>query len=177
MKLINLSGKRFGQWVVVKYHGQKRWVCKCDCGHEGTVASSNLIGGLSTKCRKCGPGFVANKLPQGVAAFNDLVTRYKQSAKVRGLHWSLSIDEAKLLLEASCFYCGSEPFNIWPKNNLGKLNGTFSYSGIDRVDSSKSYSRDNCVPCCKKCNYMKRDLSVKDFFSHVKLIVNKLEAL
>lgn len=50
------------------------------------------------------------------------------------------------------------------------LNGVFIYSGIDRVDSAKSYNAENCVPCCKVCNYMKRSLSRSEFLSHIAMI-------
>jgi len=29
--------------------------------------------------------------------------------------------------------------------------------GIDRMDSAKDYSADNCVPCCPECNWMKNN--------------------
>ena len=29
--------------------------------------------------------------------------------------------------------------------------------GLDRLDSAKGYSKDNCVPCCLRCNTIKRD--------------------
>ena len=57
-----------------------------------------------------------------------------------------------------CHYCGDglPPFG-W---------------GIDRKDSSKGYTTENCVPCCKVCNIMKNTLSYKDFFKKIKDIIN-----
>ena len=47
-------------------------------------------------------------------------------------------------------------------------------NGIDRIDSSKGYSVDNCVPCCAKCNYAKHDLSIDDFKNHIEKIYKHL---
>lgn len=45
-------------------------------------------------------------------------------------------------------------------------------NGIDRIDSSKGYSIDNCVPCCTMCNRMKLDYKLSDFINHVHKIAN-----
>lgn len=43
-------------------------------------------------------------------------------------------------------------------------------NGIDRIDSSKGYSDDNCVSCCSMCNLMKNNYSVYDFLNHINKI-------
>lgn len=46
-----------------------------------------------------------------------------------------------------CFYCGS--------NNL---------IGSDRMDNNKGHTKDNIVPCCKRCNMMKNNFfNCKEF--------------
>lgn len=60
MKLIDLTGKRFGRLTVVERVERKvylsgsadtRWLCRCDCGTEKIVSSSRLRGGtLSCGC-------------------------------------------------------------------------------------------------------------------------------
>ncbi len=51
----------------------------------------------------------------------------------------------------TCFYCGLKPQFPHTRN------------GIDRVDSSKGYTEDNCVSCCKFCNYAKNDYTLEIF--------------
>lgn len=51
----DLIGQRFGMLVVIGQAestatGQRRWVCKCDCGKEHTVIGSNLIRGTTVSC-------------------------------------------------------------------------------------------------------------------------------
>lgn len=57
-KLIDLTGKRFGRWTVVKKAeskiiGEKPvvfWKCKCDCGTERDVEGKSLRSGASESC-------------------------------------------------------------------------------------------------------------------------------
>jgi hypothetical protein len=54
MKKIDLIGKRFGRWTVIKESENKgknvAWVCLCDCGNKRTCLSYNLLSGKSTNC-------------------------------------------------------------------------------------------------------------------------------
>lgn len=47
---IDLTNKRFGQWTVLEYLGNKKWKCRCDCGVIRDVAGNDLRNGKSTGC-------------------------------------------------------------------------------------------------------------------------------
>ena len=54
-KLIDITGQRFGFWVVLKLgakntKNQTQWLCKCECGNEKLVTSNSLRTGNSTSC-------------------------------------------------------------------------------------------------------------------------------
>ena len=54
----DLSGRRFGKWVVIKLHSitkthDRIWVCKCGCGNIRNVRSGHLKAGRSSKCQSC----------------------------------------------------------------------------------------------------------------------------
>ena len=66
-----------------------------------------------------------------------------------------------------CMYCGD---SLETKYNQDGFNGNFVYTGIDRVNNDEGYTKDNAIPCCSTCNYMKKNLSVTDFLNHVKKI-------
>ena len=57
MKRAELTGQRFGSWLVLgPAESQRyniRWSCRCDCGVSAVVQAGHLIGGYSTKCRPC----------------------------------------------------------------------------------------------------------------------------
>lgn len=51
---INLSGKRFGRWVVIDRAEKKNrkyyWLCRCDCGSVRAVQETSLLDGSSKSC-------------------------------------------------------------------------------------------------------------------------------
>ena len=54
MKLIDLTGKKFGRLTVVEQHDRKgkhiRWTCKCDCGNIVHVMGQHLRSGRTKSC-------------------------------------------------------------------------------------------------------------------------------
>lgn len=60
MKFEDLTGQRFGKWIVVRYHDKRsanyRWLCRCDCDAEHVVWQHSLLRGRSTRCKRCVPG-------------------------------------------------------------------------------------------------------------------------
>jgi hypothetical protein len=77
---------------------------------------------------------------------------YTKSAKNRNIGFELSQEEFELLVMQPCNYCG--------ESKEGEV------IGVDRVDSSKQYCTDNCVPCCKTCNFMKGSININTFIEH-----------
>lgn len=56
----DLTGQRFGKWLVEARDpcpdGASRavfWLVLCDCGYEGSLRTSDLVSGHSTRCRNC----------------------------------------------------------------------------------------------------------------------------
>ena len=54
-KLIDLTGKRFGFWIVLSRginnkSGQVQWKCRCECGMDKLVTANSLRSGNSTSC-------------------------------------------------------------------------------------------------------------------------------
>ncbi len=178
MRRIDLVGRTFNNWTVLEYAGQKGYACQCKCGKVKVINGSNLRTGASRSCRQCSANAieVANKLPLGEGAFNDLFNRYLASARKRKLEFEISKPLAKMLFILPCNYCRQPPTSIWPTGR-SDMNGTFAYSGLDRVDSSRGYISTNIVPCCKTCNYMKQSLSEMEFLAHIHRISAFREAL
>lgn len=78
---------------------------------------------------------------------------YKTNARAKGREFLLSKEEFIEIICKPCSYCGIEKSN-----------------GIDRVNSKVGYTLSNSVPCCWRCNIMKRELSVPDFLEHIQKI-------
>jgi len=49
-KFVDITNKRFGNWVTLEYLGNQRYKCQCDCGKIGTVKKADLLRGASTSC-------------------------------------------------------------------------------------------------------------------------------
>lgn len=50
MKLIDMTGQRYGRLVVDHYVGNSKWLCRCDCGNETIVSRSHLVKGDTNSC-------------------------------------------------------------------------------------------------------------------------------
>ena len=88
---------------------------------------------------------------------NPRLDAIKRSAKTRGIEWHLTDDEAKGMLISPCAYCKHIDLKV-------------RVNGIDRLDSSKPYTLENCIPCCKDCNYMKGTYDPGTFIERAKKI-------
>lgn len=158
--LEDLTGKRFGNLVVVdraeNRGGRTHWNCVHDNGTKWVVGAIKLKGGNTTgktsKQRRC-------DYDVGVGAKNAALSCYRHAAKRRGLEDQLTDDEIFELHSSVCVYCGSPPSNYKHK----EYNGGYRYNGIDRVDNSIGYVKNNVVPCCKHCNIAKGTCSTREF--------------
>lgn len=50
MAFFDLTGLRFGRWIVMSYSWDGRWLCCCDCGITKTVIGRSLRNGTSVSC-------------------------------------------------------------------------------------------------------------------------------
>jgi len=96
----------------------------------------------------------------GVPARNKLYHRYMENAKKRNVEFKLSKEAAVFLFERDCYYCGEAPKGLIFTKNCKE---GYTYNGIDRVDNSKDYVENNCVSCCKICNFWKSNWTFQQF--------------
>ena len=155
-----LTGKTFGMWHVIEEAAERgngnqiRWKCRCACGVVKFVHSASLVQGKSKSCgciKSLGPGEYATRI---------ILRQYQDGAERRGHQWRLSRSQALDLFARPCHYCGLPPSNV-----CCRPSGCFTYSGIDRLDNSRGYELDNCVPCCTTCNKAKRTMTMTEFKS------------
>lgn len=171
----DLSGQQFGRWRVIseseeRYsNGLVLWNCICDCGSTKKVNGASLRNGKSSSCGCLRLEVV--RLQEYEASFNKLYSSYMREAKTRGYQFAITKEEFRCITSQNCFYCGSPPVREC-KNNGKKSHfyGNYTYNGIDRVNNSKGYIKENCVPSCFTCNQMKLKMNQDDFISQCKLI-------
>lgn len=71
-----------------------------------------------------------------------------------------------------CFYTG---IDMTFQRKESNVTVNFTNISIDRLDSSKSYTKDNVVLCCAIVNIMKNQLRIEEFKNWIKLIDKGLE--
>lgn len=102
---------------------------------------------------------------------NDLIGKYKRRARRKELDWQLSVEMCENLFKSTCFYCGVEPKQV--HGDYRETCEGYIYNGIDRVDNSVGYVKENVVACCKVCNRAKEQTSLKEFMDYFSRIVDK----
>ena len=88
---------------------------------------------------------------------NDRIGSSKRRAVTKGIEWNLTDEESAKMMTSPCIYCKHIDLEV-------------RVNGIDRLDSDKSYSTENCRPCCKNCNYMKGTFDPRTFITWAKKI-------
>jgi hypothetical protein len=108
--------------------------------------------GWRDKKRKKGREYSREQRQSPAGCIQQALAAYRFNAKHRKREWGLSDGEARVLFRLPCHYCGLPP---------GLRNG------IDRKDNTQGYIAENCVACCKTCNYAKRGMSYAEFFAWI----------
>ncbi len=144
----NLSKKN----KAIEYNKNNEETKMCyDCNK--VVENSKFVCNKCLKCYDTIRKHEDNRKPQDPLIRH--LSDYKSRAKDKNIQWELSDEEARNYFNSKCEYCNT-------------LN---NYNGIDRIDSSKGYTKDNIVPCCSVCNMMKGTKTVKEFIDIVSYIL------
>lgn len=109
--------------------------------------------------RDANPEKVKKMNKQRVESIDIHLSVYKTSARTKGLVFEIE-EEFNTIVTSPCYYCGI----IQEKG----------FNGIDRLDFTKGYIRENTVPCCEVCNFMKGNVSPNTFIHHVEHILTHL---
>lgn len=170
----DITGQKYGRLTAIRClgrrNGQTYWLFKCDCGKEHESKPNHVIKGYTKSCG-CWNKERARK-GKGESGYNTLLRGYKTTARYRGHCFELTTEEFRNLVTCNCHYCGAPPqqrkYNSLEGSSKEGIDwGTFVYNGIDRVDSQRGYTLDNCVTCCAVCNRAKLDHEIKEFARHV----------
>lgn len=154
--------KHYARWS--RYGDPHKALLCVDCGNPS---------GSRQRCQPCAREYRQTN-PPSASSFQYRI--YRNSALIRGIEWSLSEDEAYVLFNENCHYCGTDP----GPRCFGGTNKTpyiDFLNGIDRIDSNKGYIAGNVVPACKVCNLMKGTLSIKEFLRACRAVTAYAEGM
>jgi len=118
------------------------------------IKEDNFINNKCTDCYNAYCKAENNRNPRDRLVQH--LVHYKKKCREKNIIWELTDEEANDYFNSKCYYC----------------NILTSYNGIDRIDPDGYYIKENCVPCCKKCNIMKARKSVDEFLKIIKYILS-----
>lgn len=141
--------------------GDRLYEVECIKCHKHQIMKLGDIRREHKNCKFC----VGTTNDPGI---NRLINSYKSGAKRRNIEYNLTTDEFLNIVNKNCHYCNEPPkYRTWKIQNK---NLEMTVNGIDRIDSAKGYTKENCVPCCQICNEMKLHYTINDFLTHIKKI-------
>jgi hypothetical protein len=168
MRGIAMIGNKYGRLLVTErapndQGNRRRYVAVCDCG---TVKEYDAYSVRNGNTKSCGCLHLERiSLPKYAAAYNELLTTYRNNAKAKGRVWELSVEYFRKLTQQPCHFCGAPP-----SCQQRSKSDPILYNGIDRKNNSIGYTYENCVPCCHHCNLAKLGRTVDDFINHCRRV-------
>jgi hypothetical protein len=127
--------------VIIRSNGQyRKWTCKtcyAIARYAGPEGEQRRIRDNATKkewikiCRQ-------NPINRSQFLWQDS----RKADRKRGLENTLSKEQVSNLISQACSYCGETSLKMT----------------LDRKDNSLGHTEENCVPCCLRCNFIRRDM-------------------
>lgn len=139
---IDRTGQRFGRLTVLEYVGNRKWLCKCDCGNEKVIFAGSLTSGVT---RSCG------------CLYRE--SRFKHNASNSRLYsiWSGMKQRCDNRNDSEYHNYGGRgikvcdewhddfiAFQKWAMDNGYDPDAPRGKCTIDRIDNDGGYSPDNC---------------------------------
>lgn len=166
--------QKIESWTIIDIYRKGKkvyYTIRCKCGFTRTARKWELkkiqdpdFRNLKVCCRTCKENQYWKNISE-VDLYSSLHNDYKNQAKRRNKFFDLKKKDTLKLFKSNCKYCGNPPQNEWKHKTNDNI--ILKYQGIDRVDPSKGYTINNTVPCCKMCNYAKRDYTEQEFLDWI----------
>lgn len=174
----SLVGLRFGKLIVLERERRDRttfYKCQCDCGNTIITTHSSLYSESSHSCgcliKEVRGG---ERKPLQEVLEKSIWNYYKRNAKTRNYEWQLIYNDFVKLINDNCYYCGIEKCtpHTW---RYKRETASLPFNGIDRIDNTIGYVKENCVSCCKICNMSKNTLTIEEFKAWIKRLSNNID--
>lgn len=151
----------------------------CSCGTSfGPIAISKLHGYRTSKpvesCKPCSAKIAGKKMRANDDSRSKLFVygNYKRHARERGFIFLIQKEDFYQTIILPCAYCGDSSVSYSNPPKEAAWGKQFRYTGIDRIDPSIGYIKENIQPCCIKCNRAKSDMTEIDFASWINKVID-----
>lgn len=173
IKSEDIADREFGRLIAIRRvkndrFGKSYWLCKCQCGKEKEIAKASLIRGLTLSCG-C---YQIEKAYRGCGDVSGMYWKTtRNGAARRNIEFNITVEDMWnqfLKQEGKCIYTGLQ-LTLTKRYNRCR-NQTAS---IDRIDSSKGYTKDNIQWVHKDINRMKQEYEEEYFIKMCQLVADK----
>lgn len=165
-KLIDYTGFKTKAFTVLEKASGSKWKVQCNkCGRIYEKTIKDVKNFQTEGCLACTPRISKSKENEW-----HLFIHYKGHARYKNRVFDLTYEQFKGIVHSNCFYCGEPPQVQQQLVKYSKNSVLVPLNSVDRIDSSKGYTIDNCVPCCKLCNQMKSNIDQETFLAQVEKI-------
>lgn len=170
-KIKDRTGQKFGKWTIVEYKGNKKWLCRCDCGTESLREITNIAHGQSNQCTKCQWKSITidnynDPLPEAI--WNKMLLQ----ARRREIEFSVTREEGLKLFQDQKGKCALTGLDLLIAKNPRDYRNNLQTASLDRINSNIPYSSGNLQWIHKKINLMKNVLSQEEFINFCTLVAN-----
>lgn len=167
--IIKIGDKRLNLEIIEKVMTNNRishFICKCDCGKTTKISRGKFGLTSSCGCRLSTKGennhnWTGYKNIQG-----SVWCGYVRNAKIRGIPFEITIKDGWEKFEKQEGKCSISGVNIV----FGRRHKTPTTASLDRIDSTKGYTKDNIHWVHKKINQIKMDMSLSEFIDWCKKV-------
>ncbi len=166
-------GQKFGKLKIVEFIGMNResrpcYKVVCDCGSIRICTYKALITGNTVSCG------CKRRENWKISQYGRVYRSYIKNAKNRNLSFNISFDFFMEIVSQKCYYCDEPPHKMMYSQHM-RESSALKYSfilinGIDRLKHNTGYIKNNCVPCCPICNFMKQEHDDNIFLSIISKI-------
>jgi hypothetical protein len=157
------------------------WLFQCKCGNKKqikyfAVGNSTFSCGCYSKSteRHLKAGRIRRILDPIQNSKTYWFNRYKRGALKRNLEFDLTFEESTSIGLVPCYYTGilnlyTLPFKSSKRSVKLKFDENYwkqtiiNINGLDRVDSTRGYTKDNVVSCCTQANLAKSKYTQEEF--------------
>lgn len=191
MKMIDRIGEKYNKLTIIGIISPRKVKCKCDCGNEKEIDFRDI-----KRERIKGCGCQQNTPELRKKAKNRAYRLQKEGIlKIGGSHYPLKDREFKYILRKlkfnkrrkECFLNIEDLKDVWinqngvcpytkiklvlPTSNKPNPDVSYKVASVDRIDSSKPYTKENIQFVSRNANYAKNVLTHEQMLNFIDIII------